>query len=443
MKYGRILLSAAVLIILAGILYWSQNRPPSSANVTSSAEAPLSLVNFGSNAITSLTILKRNAPTIALEKQANQWRITQPAPLPADQDAVASLVAGASVVTADRLVEDKARDLKLFGLSQPSITVEIGAKGKRLELEFGDDTPTGGDVYAMLDGAPKIFAVASYVKSGFNKSLNDLRDKRLITLDPAKVDRVVFSKKSQTMEFSHSKDGWVISQPTGLRADSDAVDDFVHTIAGATMNLDQAAPADMAEKFARAHEIGTVTLSADKTEQTVDVRQYGDRFYAKSSVVDGVYQVDSSLGQALEKNLDDFRNKKLFEFGFEEPDSIEVQNKANTSLFTRKAAAWWSNGKKVDTSGVELLVSKLRDLTATGFTRSPNARFDTGLIVSSNQGKESETVQIAKAGKDYVARRDHESSLYALSASVVDDILNTAGAIKPAAATTKKSSHSG
>ena len=35
-----------------------------------------------------------------------------------------------------------------------------------------------------------------------------------------------------------------------------------------------------------------------------------DDYFAKSSVVDGIYKVDSSVGQGLDKKIDDFRQKK-------------------------------------------------------------------------------------------------------------------------------------
>ena len=65
--------------------------------------------------------------------------------------------------------------------------------------------------------------------------------------------------------------------------------------------------------------------------------------------MDGVYKVSSNLGQQLDKKLADFRNKKLFDFGFGEPDKIEVQDGAKAYFFTKNGEDWWSGGgKKLD-----------------------------------------------------------------------------------------------
>ena len=78
-----------------------------------------------------------------------------------------------------------------------------------------------------------------------------------------------------------------------------------------------------------------------------------------------MYKVADSLGQQLDKKLEDFRNKKLFDFGFGEPNKIEMHDGAKAYFFTHSGEDWWSgDGKKLDGDGVEQLVGKLRDLQA-------------------------------------------------------------------------------
>ena len=58
------------------------------------------------------------------------------------------------------------------------------------ELLIGDDTPTGSGAYAKLAGNPRVFTVASFVKTSLDKTPDDLRDKRLLTFDSDKITRV-------------------------------------------------------------------------------------------------------------------------------------------------------------------------------------------------------------------------------------------------------------
>ena len=74
--------------------------------------------------------------------------------------------------------------------------------------------------------------------------------------------------------------------------------------------MDLSATSDAAAEFARATPVATAKLTGDTGTQTLEVRKNKDDYYAKSSAVDGAYKVDSSVGQALDKKVDDFRSKK-------------------------------------------------------------------------------------------------------------------------------------
>jgi len=84
---------------------------------------------------------------------AGKWQITAPKPLGADQEAVSSLLSTVSSLNSDRLVEEKATDLTQYGLTQPSLELDVTTKdAKAQKLLLGDDTPAGSAVFAKLDG---------------------------------------------------------------------------------------------------------------------------------------------------------------------------------------------------------------------------------------------------------------------------------------------------
>ena len=57
-------------------------------------------------------------------------------------------------------------------------------------------------------------------KTSVDKSLNDLRDKRLLTVSADKISRIELVRKNQDIEFGRNKDEWQILKPKPLRADS-------------------------------------------------------------------------------------------------------------------------------------------------------------------------------------------------------------------------------
>jgi hypothetical protein len=312
MNFRGLIVAVVILAGLGGVLYWSQHRKPPEDNAPSSASAAPVILKVNTADVNELTIKQKQADPVTLQKaDAGKWQITQPKPYRADQETVAGMLSTLSGLNADRVVEDKASNLKQYGLDPAVAELDITGKGQGTRhLLLGDDTPTGGGVYASLAGDPRVFTVSSFNKTSLDKSLNDLRDKSLLTVDADTVSRVELIRKGQEIEFDRTKDGWQILKPTSSPADSSAVNNLVRSLTSATMQLSATATSDAAAEFARATPVATAKLTGDTGVQTLEVRKSKDDYYAKSSAVEGVFKVDSSLGTALDKKIDDFQKKK-------------------------------------------------------------------------------------------------------------------------------------
>jgi len=439
MKIRGLVVAAVVFFILAGILYWSEHRKPADDTVKASADTPPAILKLDSSSITQLDLKKMNAETVVLTKtESGKWQITQPKPFGADQDAVSSMLSTLSALNSERLVEDKASDLKAYGLDQPALEVDVtGKSNKTQKLLLGDDTPTGSAVYAMLAGDPRVFTVASYTKNSVDKGLNDVRDKRLLTVNSDKISWLEIVRKGQTIEFGRNKDLWQILKPKPLRADTSQVSEVVRKLTDAKMNLSTADLKTDSAAFAHARPLANAKVMDESGTQSLQVRKDKDTYYVKSSAVEGAYKIDADLGKALDKSLDDFRGKKLFDLGYADPGKVEIRSGSKAYFLTRGGEDWWSNGKKMDADSVQSLVSKLRDLTADKFPESGFANPTIEASVTSEDGKHVEKVQIVKSSDGYVAKRENEPALYHLSSSSIDDIQKAADEIKPAAPPSK------
>lgn len=306
MKTHGLAIALGVLIVLGGALYWSNKHPQSGEASKLASDAAPSILKLDPSAITEVQIKKKDAETIELARSsAGDWQITQPQAYRADQTAVSSMLSTVSSLNSQRLVEDKASDLKAFGLDNPNFEVDLAEKdNKSQKLLLGDSTPATSGVYAMLAGDPRVFTVASYDKTSVDKTVNDLRAKR------------------------------------------------------------------------------------------------------------------------------------LFDFGYSDPSKIELHNGAKSYLLIRGTSGsedWWSNGKKMNADNVEMLISDLRDLSAARFPDSGFANPTIEAIITSDEGKRVEKIQVAKSGNHYIAKRESEPSLYELDVKNVDDLLKAADEIKPAA----------
>src|SRR5580693_2610431 len=440
MKLRGLIVAAVVLAGLSGTLYWSNHHKPSDTTEASTDVAPKILAVKEAD-ISKFELKKDGAEQVGGERNSTgQWRITAPSSLPADQSAVSSLLGTFSSLNSERLVEEKAGSLAPYGLDVPKFEVDLTEKNNKTQkLLLGDNTPAGNGIYANLETDPRIFTIPSFTKTSIDKSANDLRDKRLLTVDSDKISQVDLIAKKQETAFGRNKDEWQIVKPRPLRADGTAVDELVRALTDAKMEsgaLDD--PKKNASLFSTAAPVATAKVTTESGTQELQVRKNKEEYYAKSSVVEGVYKVPSTLGQALDKNLDDFRNKKLFDLGSDDPNKIEIRDATKSYFLTRSREDWWSgSAKKMDAATVQDLIDKLRDLSASKFVDSGFTTTLIDLTVTSNDGKRVEKVAISKAGDDYIAKRENDPTLYQLDSKAVDDLRKSAEDVKPAAAPAK------
>jgi hypothetical protein len=411
MKPKGLLIAVALLAVLGGFWWWSNSKQE--ADSKKPGDTVVKVLLIPEDQIREVR-LKKGGDTLVLRRDGSKWRIAEPQAYPADPAAVGGVTS------------------MLAALKD----------GKTDELQVGDATPTNAGFYARLAGSARVVLLTSYAKEAIDKRVDDLRDKRLLTFDQDKIARVQFQAKGPAVEFGKNNESeWQIVQPRPLRADGAQVDALISKLRDAKMDLANPDP-DAAKKYAAAPRIATATVTDASGSQTLEIHQDKDKnYYGKSSAVEGVYKIAADVGDSLNKSLDDFRNKKLFDFGFSDPGKLEIVNNGAVT-YTKSGDKWMSGPKTMDNSTVQTLVDRLRDLTADKFADKGAGPVVFEATVTSNSGKRVEKVTVSGQADRFFAQRDGDSSIYELSAKTVEDIRAAASGVKepapPAAAAAKK-----
>ena len=437
MRVTGLVIAAVLLAALSGLLYWSNKteKEKEGKPAPASADAP-KILELKEDNVARIEIAKKDAKPVVLEKvQEGNWKMTSPQPLAADQDAVRSVVSTVTSLDSNRLIEEKAGDLATYGLNAPAIEVNIGQKGgKNTKLLIGDETPTGGNFFVKLADNPRILTIASYTKTSLDKTPWDLRDKRLLTFDSEKLTRLRLTAKKQTIEIGkNAQNEWQILDPKPMRADGGNVEQLITRLKDAKMDSDLSDEdrKKAAAAFAKAVPTAAVKVTDASGSQDIEVRKTKENdYYAKSSIVAGIHKVASTVGEGLDKGLDDLRNKKLFDFGFNDPTKIEWRDGDQRAVYEKSGENWMKAGKQMDSATVRELIDKLRDLAGTAF---PDKGFTQPVIEAKmtwDGGKRTEKVLISKNGDKYYAMRENEPSIYELTSLGIDQIQTAAKAIK-------------
>jgi hypothetical protein len=427
MQSKGLLVALIVLAALGGALYWSdkkqkedEKKPPT--------DSAVKIVKMEAGEVQKVELKRRDGETAVLERgQDNHWSITAPKPMRADQDVAGSLVATLASLNSDKVVDEKPADLAPFGFNSPSIEITITKKGgKATKILVGDDTPTGGGSFVKTADDPKVYTVTSASKSSFDKSANDLRDKRLLTFDAEKLTRVELVSKGQTVEFGkNAKGDWAILKPKPMRADTLQVDELVRKLREAKMDTAGASTGGGAV-------VGVAKVTDNSGTQQIEIRKNKDEYSAKSSVVEGTYKVAAELGASFDKKLEDFRNKKVFDFGFNDVTKLEIRDGSKTAAYQKSGEKWMSGSQEMDPVGVQSLIDKLREASAVKFLDAgfPAATFE----VAVGYGTSAEKVQFAKAGDKTLAKRDNDPAVFELEGKAFDELQKAVSDVKPAPA---------
>jgi len=433
MKAGGLVSAVGVLAVLGGLVWWTNKHPSTGADAKKKTDDTPKIVSLDPGQMQQIRIAKPGSDPVVLKKLADVWAITEPKPMDADSEAVGPLTGALGTITADRVIDENPASLDPYGLGPTATEVDITMKdGKTTKLFVGSATVSGSDNYARVEGNPKVYTVPSSVKSGFDKGVDDLRDKRLMTFNQNKLTSVTLTAKGPSAEFTKNKDGdWQITKPKPMRADSLQVDDLVRKLLDAKMDLTGNFDAkDAASKFATGTKIATATATDNHGTQSMEVRKVKDDYYAKSTAVEGVYKIVSDIGDGLNKDVEAFRNKKVFDFGFNDVTKVEINGQA----YDKAGDKWTSSGVQFDSGTIQSVIDKLRDLAATKFSEKPAGTKALTVAITSGDKHNVEKATIykegdAKDGNQY-AQRDGDSTIYVLDAKAVGDLQKAVSEIK-------------
>jgi hypothetical protein len=178
--------------IVATSLYDQLNKQPADFR-----SKKLTDLAFGqTNDIKQLSIAQ-NGKTIRLEKQGSDWQIVKPKKMPADSAAVSSVLSAIADLNASDFVSSPTAPAS-YGLTKPTMTVTYDTTGPTTapatskpsgvhEIAFGRfATLEHKEVYASVDGGP-VATVSTTSQDSFKKTALDLRDKKVLDIDPAHV----------------------------------------------------------------------------------------------------------------------------------------------------------------------------------------------------------------------------------------------------------------
>jgi hypothetical protein len=423
------LLLLAVVSGAVGYLMWKDEQAPPEAPPSELRVFPDDLKGLAKGSLTRAG----EPPIVLLQTKAapspdagiGEWRIEAPQPYRADIMAIGEWIGTLRTLEAERLLDATPGSDEGFGLDAPMLTIELDFGGGSKVLKVGAMNPTGSARYASLSGASKLYLLGTGAIATLNKSLGDLRQKRAMDTTEFAVDSLRMEAPGRTWELVRTPTrDWTFGAAAGFRADQTLMGEFVSTVIGARTEAAALAQPSIPEaRFRAMAPVAAVSAKlADGTRAAEFRRDKDNTLYARSEDLSGIYPVQSDLESYLKKTLEEFRNKRLFDFGFADVFTLRFEAGGRALNLTKPNEQWQLEGKGTDSAKANKLLDELRAATATLWVDGPVPGTVVAKVQLETAGGSKEEVEFRRDGTECFAVRAGESGYYKLPESVLKGI---------------------
>ncbi len=225
MSSRKPLIYLGLFIVLALFYYFYEHK--GGIERAGIEEQARNALHFSPDSATAFSITGDDG-TISLERSDTGWVLIAPVQAKADSEAVARLLRSASDAAHNRVVEDSAADLSIFGLERPRLTFRVTpqAGAEQQVLKLGHKNPGDSYIYARNQERPnRVVLLNSWLLGDLDRTVFQLRDKSLLKFDKDEVERLTINPASgQGLELTRNGDSWDARTQQNFRAYPDSVD---------------------------------------------------------------------------------------------------------------------------------------------------------------------------------------------------------------------------
>ncbi len=342
MKFKSTAILFLVFLVLGGYVYFTEFRGQEEKQ--KQQEAKKKAFQVEDKDITELSLAYPDRTISAVKKGDKQWEMTSPAGVETDSDEWQSLASDVSRIEREDTVAQNAQDLTPFGLKDPAVKVSAKTKeGKSFEILFGAENPRKTFTYAKFGNNNDVFLTASNWEKTFTKTVADLRNKKVLELEPDDIDDVKVMDGSKELEAQKSGDNWQLKKPIDTKADNGEISTFLSSVrfARATSFPDQPVDAKTSGLDMPAVKI-TLHDNKAKTDRVLLIGKTTDtdKYYARDASRETIFIIDKDIPEKARRPLFEWRDKALAKIDREKADKIEIQHGPDTITMTKSGSDW-------------------------------------------------------------------------------------------------------
>ena len=331
-------------------------------------------LNIPVDSVTAYTI-KNDIRELSVRKKDNTWTIVSPVETAGDSAVIISNLKSILDTKIERKISDDGNDPGQFGLENPQGEIVIQQSGDlESRLLLGDENPTGDFIFVKYSDKPGIYTVSKSLRTYVNKSLYDLRDKRVMHIRPLDVRKIrITSREKGEIVLKQDGNAWNLIEPVKIPAESNDVMSFLNRLSNGRIKafIDES-PRDLrqyglTDPFIRI-ELFSGAEPAKSTFTIGDTIKDGNAgYYACEESRSPVFTLENWAVNNLNKGAFDFQVKTLTNFDGDNADRIEFEKGTMTFTVVKKDSREWGFTEPdtlvAETGRMRRWINGIKDLT--------------------------------------------------------------------------------
>jgi Domain of unknown function (DUF4340) len=363
--------------------------------------------------------LKYSDRDIVIDRaKGGHWRITAPIGADADQMVAENLARAISNAEVTSTVEEKPADLAPFGLASPATIVSVTTfQHKTLPaIDVGKTTPVGFSAYVKLANSPAVMLTSSAFPSGMNKTVNQLRNRNLMTFKVDDVSRFTIQRDTDPeIELTRTDGKWRITKPGAYLADSTQVRELLSSLANAKVaDFIADAPSSVTQYGLEKPHLTVTVYTKNGGQQSLlfgfKQQESGkDGIYVRRGERTPVYTVHEYVMSSVDRTVLQLRDKTVMSFEPSKVGSVDATVDGGHFTLARAPGGKWNltaGGKTTaaDVPVVERFLDEIRGLRGLSILTDPLKSpqmfgLDKPQVEIAVKGKDGKTIGVMKLSK--------------------------------------------
>ncbi len=373
MKIKNTLILFTIFIALLAVVLIFDSKKKTEDNT------PEKLVNLLSDDVQKIEFQTHNVK-ISFQKGENaKWQISAPLEAEADQIEVDRLSNDFSDLQYSRIVEAEPEDLKKYGLPGSKIALFTKDRTDPVTILVGFENPLDNTFFAKRTDENKVVLISSTFKNLLEKTVFDFRKKNIFQFESNDVGKFKIKAKNKTWEAQKDKNEWWLKKPFHALAEESRINTLLTKLSDLKANefASEEKGQDNLKPYGLLKPDYKIIFSFPTTgqETTFYLHKKEDTVYATTSMSSKIIKVDDSVLDELDKEPEEYREKKVAIFYSWEVDRLQVKKEDLTITVVKNEDGKWTfeseDKTEADEDKIGNLIRELNDLKAESFIDPP------------------------------------------------------------------------